>query len=152
MLNACNYRIIIPNKQWDDKGMKHGVWRTYWYDKEEHLMMKSCFRHDKEVGISRSFQENGDRISVFNFHRNYVKVKIYDTTGFVDAKGRAILQYDADSTFEYFWIGKWKFFDSQHRLIRYGYYDNGKEVSIFVPKKKKRWLRLLFKRNSLISK
>jgi antitoxin component YwqK of YwqJK toxin-antitoxin module len=141
--------MVFPNKKWDEKGRKHGSWKTYWDDQEKHLMMSSCYNHGKEVGISRTFHENGERISVFKFHKHYVKVKIYDTAGFVDAKGKAILGYDADSTLNYFWIGKWKFFDSKHRLIRYGYYQKGDELSRFIPAKKKRWLRLFLKGDSL---
>ncbi len=140
-LSACQYHLVVSTGQWDDKGRRQGIWKSYWDDRNEHLMMKSCFRHGKEIGISRSYLENGKRISVFKFRKNYVKVKFYDSLGKLDMKGKAILQYDADSNLEYFWIGKWKYFDSKHRIIRYVYYEHGKAMAEFIPEKKKRRLR-----------
>jgi len=139
LLVSCGYRVYTPRNQTNARGYRHGMWKTYWDN--GNLMMKTCYKHGKERGIARTYYQNGEPVSTFKYHKKYVKAKFFDTLGNVEMKGRAKLFYDKDSVFTFYWFGKWKFFDSKHRLLEYGYYSEGKEDSVFIPKRKKRFFR-----------
>lgn len=111
----------------DENGNRKGKWITYWDDMKKVPMSKATFSNGRETGVSKEYHVNGNLRLKFRHYNDRIRVKYYNTERKLEQKGWSVLEYNAEDT-HYYWHGKWKFYDSNRKLQRVAYYENGEEV------------------------
>ena len=110
--------------QLNEKGQREGLWIEYWDDDEKLLMTKARFKADHETGVCKNYHSNGKLRLKFRYHKNRLRVKMYDENRKLEQKGWAIFVIN-EIEIHYYWHGKWKSYDNNRQLTAITHYENG---------------------------
>ena len=110
----------------NEKGQREGIWIEYW-DDERLLMTKARFKDGHEPGVCKNFHSNGKLRLKFRYHKNRLRVKMYDENRKLQQKGWAIFEI-TEIEFHYYWHAKWKSYDCNRRLTSITFYENGQLI------------------------
>lgn len=107
----------------DNKGMRQGLWITYWDEKEKVPMSKVWFKDDKE-NKGKEYHVNGKLRLKLNWRGKRIKMKYYDIERKIEQKGWATIDFNKENI-HFYWHGKWKYYDDRRKLIKVCLYQNG---------------------------
>ena len=110
--------------QRNDKGQREGIWLEYWDENEKIIMSKAQFKDDLETGVCKNYHSNGKLRLKFRYHKNRLRVKMYDENRKLQHKGWAIFEIN-EIEIHYYWNGKWKSYNNNRRLTSISFYENG---------------------------
>jgi|WetSurMetagenome_2_1015567.scaffolds.fasta_scaffold379126_2 antitoxin component YwqK of YwqJK toxin-antitoxin module len=132
LLYTGSYGQLFHQKinTYNSDGKKDGLWITYFNEDDEEKKIVSSREHYKdgiEAGVCKHYHSNGNIRLKWRYYKNRVRAKYYYENRQLEEKGWARVDWD-EREIHYYWHGKWKFFDTQRRLIRVGFYVNGEEV------------------------
>lgn len=112
--------------QLDQGGLRTGIWRTYWDDEKKLPMSFAHFEKGRETGVCKEFRNDGSLRLKSRYDQTRIKIKYYDEKRKLEKKGWAIINYTTEDI-HFYWQGKWKFFNKNHKLIKTCFYENGQE-------------------------
>lgn len=110
-----------------EDGLKTGKWITYWDDAKKIPMSKGKYEHGREVGVSKEYLKDGTIRLKFRYCHNGIRVKYYTPDRKLEQKGWAQMEY-SEKDVHFYWHGKWKFYDTNRKLNRISWYENGQEI------------------------
>ena len=117
--------------RFDEDGLRTGLWKTYWDDQEKTPMSIGHFTKGRETGVCKEYHPNGNLRLKSRYQGNRIRMKYYSEDRKLERKGWAIIDYSS-AEIHFYWHGKWKYFDNQHRLSKTSIFENGKETLSFV--------------------
>jgi len=122
---------VFKNKinQKNKKGQREGIWIEYWDDDEKIIMSKAQFKDDLETGVCKNYHSNGKLRLKFRYHKNRLRVKMYNENRELLQKGWAIFEIN-EIEIHYYWHGKWKSYDHNRQLTSITFYENGQLIGI----------------------
>ena len=128
---ACNAQILrTKNNQYDDDRNRHGKWVEYWDKNQKDISGRGRYIHGKPTGKWLYFHYNGQRRLKCKYKKaNTLTIKYYDIFGQIEQKGNARIEFNEEGI-HYFWEGKWKFYDTRHKIIRVSEFSKGEESRI----------------------
>jgi len=115
--------------QYNKDGQRTGLWISYWDDEKKIPMSRAFYKDGYEARVSMEYHQNGRmRLKYRYFKNNRLKVKFYTEDRVLEAKGWAVIEYNKEDT-HFYYHGKWKYYSPKRKLIRVGWYEEGKEVA-----------------------
>jgi len=113
-------------------GKPHGKWVYLINNKPQSY---GRYRDGAPVGTWLIFNTDGSKCVKKRYFRYKIREKWYHKNGNIEAKGWSKLVLDDPVEINYFWEGKWKFFDEKGRLEKISMYVKGEESKILKQKK-----------------
>lgn len=128
--SSCSIIQLSKTNSRDDIGRRQGRWIQYWDDSAKIKMYDGWFLNDTEYKKSKFYDPSGKISARFRYCKNDLKVRYYDN-GKLVRKGRSILIRNEEGI-AYYFHGKWKFYNSQGRLIRISDFEMGEEKRVIM--------------------
>lgn len=125
-------------------GQRTGRWITYEDSAKTIKSFEGKFRNGRQVGTAVYYKPGGvpDRKEVSRFGR--LLTTVYYPNGNTRSYGKARLQNSREKI-QYFFYGRWKYYDEQGQLYKYCYYKKGELI-------KTRYVGARYKINDSLSK
>ncbi len=108
-------------------GKPHGKWVYYFNEKPQSY---GRYKDGAPVGKWFIFNPDGSKCVKKRYFRNKIREVWYYKSGRIEAKGYSKLILDDPVEINYFWEGKWKFFDEKGKLQKISIYVKGEESKI----------------------
>jgi len=117
--------------RYNANGKPNGKWVYLMNDKTQ-----SYGRYKDGVPVGRwiIFNPDGSKCVKKRYFQNKIREVWYHKNGRVEAKGWSKLILDDPLEINYFWDGKWKFFDKKGKLKKISIYVKGEENEIIMLK------------------
>ena len=95
-------------------------------------MSKVRYDNGREKCVSKEYHQNGNlRLKMRYYRNNRVRVKYFDEGRKLEQKGWAVMEYN-ENNIHYYWHGKWKFYNNEHKILESAIYEYGKELKRVV--------------------
>lgn len=110
---------------------RHGPWREYFDQSNQHLANRGRYRHGLPVGTWRHYSPTGPleyREKLHRRPRGLATLSYYHPNGRLAKRGQA--QYRAEPTgAHFFWFGEWKCYAPSGQPLASEWYLEGKKVA-----------------------
>ena len=112
MAYSAEQTQIRPDKRFDRKNRKHGVWEFYHDGNVGRLASKGTFRHGYQVKTWMYYDTLGrlEKVEKKLFLRPKIRTTMYHANGQVRKAGYARVK-KTRKYLDYYWTGKWKCYD-----------------------------------------
>lgn len=128
---GCTMNINKNINGYNANGKPHGKWVYYINNKPQSY---GRYNDGTPVGTWVIYNTDGSKCVKRKYFRNKTREKWYHKNGKIEAKGWSKLVLDDPVEINYFWEGKWKFFDEKGRLNKVSVYIKGEESKILKQK------------------
>ena len=106
-------------------GQRQGRWIVYTDTSKTLKLVEGRYRNGNSVGKFKYYTMQGvlERKEISRFKK--LRTTFYYPNGSVRLKGKARIE-NTPEKIHYFFYGKWRYYDEKGKLLKYGYYENGK--------------------------
>lgn len=119
-------QLFKKNKKQDS--LKSGRIIEYGGDDSTTIVTRGRFKNGRPCKTWKYYWDDGTMRMKIKYH-DRLKIKYYTTSGRLDQKGYAMLDFNAADT-HFYWHGRWKYYDDRRKLYRIALYQDGAEVEV----------------------
>ena len=108
----------------NENGNRKGLWISYWNEKDKTLQTKYYYKDGHETRVCKNYYGDGEIRLKFRYYGERIRVKYFDEERKITHKGWAKWEL-TEKDLNYYWDGKWKFYDENQKLIKVEMWKKG---------------------------
>ena len=121
---------LFPSRETNQTrdNLREGLWILYHDSTGTVPMSRGKFHKGLQCGTWKYFYEDGTLRRREHYGRKYIRTRYYHENGKIKSCGKAVIDRSDPIYLNYFYQGKWKYYEAAGKLTSVIWYDRGEQV------------------------
>jgi antitoxin component YwqK of YwqJK toxin-antitoxin module len=108
--------------------LREGLWIVYHDSAGTEPMSRGKYHKGLQCGTWKYYDEDGTLRRRERYGKKYIRTRYYHENGTIKSCGKAVLDRSDPVYLNYFYQGKWKYYNASGKLTSVTWYEHGQQV------------------------